>query len=61
MMKIEPMRAFPGLAWVRTLLKRRSAPACAPYIDADDMPDWQSRDLGFRDGRITIRDEIWRR
>lgn len=61
MMKIEPMRALPGIAWIRTLLQDSGAPPFAPYIDPDDMPDWQRRDLGFRDGRINIRDEILRR
>lgn len=29
-----------------------------PRLDRDDMPDWQQRDLGFRDGNPSIRDDI---
>lgn len=61
MIKVGQRSVFPGISWIRCRLRAISLAPSRPQLDVETMPEWQKRDLGFRDGRVNIHDDIWRR
>lgn len=61
MMTVLPGRALLKFAHFFRSVARFQPSAHLPHLDTADMPEWQKRDLGFRDGRVNFHDDIWRR
>ncbi len=61
MIDIQPRRIFLGFATIFRHLSPASRTRNLPVLDEEEMPEWQKRDLGFRDGRFSMWDDFLRR